>query len=230
VTDYARIYAAEAEAYDRMVRAEDCDGELARALAAYVVRGTRALEVGVGTGRVTGILCDLGASVVGCEPAPAMLAVARARLAAYADRVQLIEGTCATLAPEAAAYDLAIAGWVFGHLRTWRAPAWREAIGAELDRMQAAVRPGGAMILVETLGTGTASAAPPNPSLAEYYAWLEGERGFTRTVIRTDYAFANAEEAASAMGFFFGDELAARVRASGSGRVPEHTGVWVYRR
>jgi hypothetical protein len=92
--------------------------------------------------------------------------------------------------------------------------------------MARALRPGGALIVIETLGTGLEEARPPSPELAEYYAWLEGERGFSRRAIRTDYKFADASKAASAMGFFFGDAFAEEIRRKGWARVPEYTGVW----
>src|SRR5262249_23430218 len=62
--------------------------------------------------------------------------------------------------------------------------------------------------------------------LAEYVAWLEGERGLARVAIRTDYLFPNMETAARTTGFFFGDAFADRVRCEGWRRVPECTGLW----
>src|SRR5690348_5039198 len=67
------------------------------------------------------------------------------------------------------AFDVAIAGWVFGHFRYWMPNEWRDAIAAALLEMERALVPGGALVVIETLGTGTASAAPPSPALAEYY-------------------------------------------------------------
>jgi len=89
VTDYARIYDTKADAYDRMVRAEDADGHLGPALEKIVSLSDKtAVEIGVGTGRLTEILLTRGCRVVGFEPAAAMLAQARERLKAY-------EGQCA---------------------------------------------------------------------------------------------------------------------------------------
>ena len=82
------------------------------------------------------------------------------------------------------------------------------------------------MLILETLGTGSLTPAPPTPQLAEYYAWLENEWGFQRREIRTDYEFANVEEAIGRMEFFFGAALADKIRANGWVRVPEWTGVW----
>ena len=223
--DYQLIYAQHAEAYDTMVRAEDCDGNLAREIADWLDRiGRRVLEVGVGTGRVTAMLCARGAQVVGCEPAPAMLEIARRRLSGY--DVELIECDCLGLPRRKEAFDLAIAGWVFGHLRSWRAADWRESIAENLDRMNEALVPGGALVVIETLGTGESTPRPPRPELAEYYAWLENDCGFERRTLRTDYGFADSEAAARATEFFFGADFAARVRGENWARIPECTGLW----
>src|SRR5262245_18125826 len=57
--DHREIYDRHADAYDELVSAEDCDGKLLRALqASRPLNGTQALEVGVGTGRVTRILAS----------------------------------------------------------------------------------------------------------------------------------------------------------------------------
>ena len=87
-------------------------------------------------------------------------------------------------------------------------------------------RPGGTLIILETFSTGSRVPAPPTPQLAEYYAWLEEEWGFQRRIIQTDYQFASVEDAVGHTEFFFGPDLAARIRAEGWARVPEWTGVW----
>jgi hypothetical protein len=96
--------------------------------------------------------------------------------------------------------------------------------------MEAALAPGGVLVIIETLGTGETRPAPPTPGLAEYHEWMERERGLRRAVLRTDYAFADVETAASVTGAFFGGEFAARVLREGWARVPECTGLWSRRR
>ncbi len=81
-------------------------------------------------------------------------------------------------------------------------------------------------MIFETLGTGQRRPVPPNEALAAYYSWLEGERGFQRHWLRTDYQFANAAEAVAQIRFFFGTELADEVAARGAAIVPECTGLW----
>src|SRR4051794_31880774 len=129
--DQKEIYESHAEAYDELVSAEDCEGNLLPALQAICpLNGQRALEVGVGTGRVTRLLVSGGAQVVGCEPAPAMLHLARRKLAPWiGSRIVLHQGTVHSV-PAQESFDLAIAGWVFGHLTHWMPKAWREEVGS----------------------------------------------------------------------------------------------------
>ena len=121
--------------------------------------------------------------------------------------------------------DVAVAGWTIGHLRSWFAGSWRVEVGRVLAEMRRVARPTGRLVVCETLGTGSLSAAPPVPELGECYALFES-LGFERTVIATDYGFASAEEAAATLGFFFGPDLVDAIRANGWARVPEWTGIW----
>ena len=226
--DYHRIYERHADEYDAMVAAEDCDGHLLPALQSIVpLAGAAVLEVGAGTGRVTRLLLDAGARVVASEPALAMLAVARRHTAQQtAARCTLLGADALALPVRAGWADVAIAGWALGHLRSWHAEAWRETIARALAELDRALRPGGTLIVIETLGTGEERPRPPSPELAEYYAWLEGEQGMERLAIRTDYRFSDPEVAARATGFFFGGEFAARVQHECWSRIPECTGLW----
>jgi len=227
--DQREIYvsASHARRYDALVRAEDCDGHLVQALDAIApIAGASWLEVGAGTGRITRQLVERGAArVIASDRAAAMLSVAGEHVGG-ARRVSLAVADARALPVASGWADAAVAGWVFGHFRYWMPDGWRDHVGAALDEMARALRPGGALVVVETLGTGTEVAAPPSAALAEYYAWLERERGLRRVEIATDYEFRSAADAADVMGFFFGDQMADRVRDHGWRRVPEHTGVW----
>ena len=92
------------------------------------------------------------------------------------------------------------------------------AVFAEAGRV---LRPGGTMILIETLGTGRETPEPPGPVLAEFYRWLVAEHGFSSTYVRTDCMFASPAEAASLTRFFFGSDL-----SQGRAVIPECTGIW----
>lgn len=237
--DHARTYRTDAARYDRLVRAEDREGALAAVLLGLLpVRPARVLDVGAGTGRVARLLGDAVAEGVGVEPAGAMRRVAEAAAAEAAPAGagahgrpvwRYVPGDARALPRSAvpdAGFDLGVAAWVFGHLRQWRPAAWRAEVAQAVGELRRAVRPGGVVVVVDTLGTGTITPAAPTPALAEYHAWLEREAGLARRVVRTDYRFASAAEAVELTGAFFGTAMAARVAATGSADVPECTGVW----
>jgi ubiquinone/menaquinone biosynthesis C-methylase UbiE len=226
--DHREIYESRSEEYERLVAAEDAAGELRAALGKLGrVPGALWLDVGTGTGRVSRLLLELGARrVVGVDRARPMLRVARRLLdARAAGSSSLLVADALDLPFEDGFADAAVAGWVFGHLRYWMPADWRERVARALDEMARAVRSGGRLLVIETLGTG-AEVPSPSPELAEYHRFLEEERGFSRLVLRTDYLFASPEEAAGVTRFFFGEELASRLLAQRACRVPECTGVW----
>lgn len=235
MADYQQIYATHADRYDAMVSAEDADGNLPRALAAILPPRGRVVDIGCGTGRVTrAILGVTDAEVVGVEPWPAMIDVARMRTEPrHRSRVRFVEGTAEALPIEDAWADAAVAGWVFGHQVSWVADRWPETIGRFLSEMRRVTRPGGVRVVIETLGTGKGvgpeHARAPHDGLARYYAWLEREHGFVRQDLDTSYQFASPDDAVAHMGFFFGDRVVDAIRAHGWSRVPEWTGVWVAR-
>ena len=122
--------------------------------------------------------------------------------------------------------EVVLAGWSIGHLRGWYADDWQAQIGSVLREMHRAAGPGGTLVIMETLTTGSLTPAPPSQELAEYYAWLEGEWGFQREAIPTDYQFESVDQAVAYTEFFFGEQLASDIRRNNWSRLPEWTGVW----
>jgi SAM-dependent methyltransferase len=228
VSDFRKIYEFEAERYHTLVSAEDAAGELPRALARVVrLRGARVIELGMGTGRVTRFLLDAGARVTGYEASPAMLAVARRTLG---ERFDGVVADIREVELAAGSADVVVAGWCLGHFCEWYGERWQSEIHGVLRRAWGALDEGGTLIVIETLGTGVDAAAPPNAELAAYYRFLEDTWGLSREPFPTDYVFASLDAALDSIGFFFGPELAERVRERGSPRVPEWTGLWWRRR
>jgi ubiquinone/menaquinone biosynthesis C-methylase UbiE len=230
--EFEEIYASHAEEYDALVEAEDRDGNLIPAIEAiHPLAGATVLEVGVGTGRIARAMVGRVGRLVAVDRAPAMLAVARRHLSGVerAAPWELHEADARDLPVGDGWADVALAGWVFGHFREWMPDDWQAQVGRALAEMRRTLRPGGALIVIETLGTGREEPAAPTAGLDEYFTWLEREHGFERRAIRTDYQFPDVESAAAVTGFFFGDDFAALVRRRGWSRVPECTGLWSIR-
>jgi len=222
------IYDSDAAGYDRLVNAEDYRGEFRRTLRRLVDwRGAHVVEAGVGTGRVTRCYVDDARLVEGFDRSQHMLDRARANLERWAGRVRLVRAEHLSLPVADATADVFVEGWAFGHSVVDAAAARVGLVAARLvGEAERVVRPGGTIVIAETLGTNVNVPAAPLPSLQEFYRLLEEEYGFARETIRTDYRFASCEEAAEACGFFFGPEMGEAVRERGEAVVPEFTGVW----
>jgi ubiquinone/menaquinone biosynthesis C-methylase UbiE len=224
---FTHIYMHRAQEYHRMIVPEDADGNLLPALLRLgPLEGRRILDLGGGTGRIPLLLAPLHPQIVSLDLHRAMLLEQVHQRARIGGTWPLIQADMRHLPFPNGWADAAIAGWSIGHLRGWYSQDWQAQIGQILHEMQRAVRPGGMLIILETLTTGSLAPAPPSPQLAEYYAWLEGQWGFTREVIATDYQFTSVEQAVEHTEFFFGSKLAQEISAKGWARVPEWTGIW----
>ena len=122
-------------------------------------------------------------------------------------------------------FDLAFSGWSIAYLVSWsHSPAWQAELDKALSEMKRVLRPGGTIVLLETLGTGFESPHPPE-MLLEYFHALEAA-GFEKRWIRTDYRFDTLQEAQELAQFFFGDELVEQVIQKEWLILPECTGIW----
>lgn len=223
MTDFKQIYATQAEQYERLVAREDVEGNILKALQSiYPLANADVVEFGAGTGRLTCLLAPLVKSLRAYDESAAMLAVAERKLrdSGQANWSTAVADHRSIPLPDHCA-DVAIEGWAFGHFVGWHPANWRDETGRALAEMERLLRPGGLMILLETLGTGFETPTPPE-HLRPFYHWLESEHHFAHTWIRTDYHFASQEEATELLGFFFGPEMAARAQI----RFPECTGLW----
>jgi ubiquinone/menaquinone biosynthesis C-methylase UbiE len=225
--DHDRIYNEEADQYELLISREDYQGNILQALERIrPFEGLDVIDLGAGTGRLACMLAPMVRTIRAFDISHHMLGVAAAKLVGSGRRnwrVAVADHRHLPVADGAA--DVAISGWsvcytVVGHEETWR-----DELGRALVEMKRALRPGGTIVLLETLGTGYETPHPPD-TLAAYLAFLEQEAGFSSTWIRTDYQFESPAEAETLLRFFFGDPMADRMIGQDPPILPECTGVW----
>jgi ubiquinone/menaquinone biosynthesis C-methylase UbiE len=228
MTDHFKhIYTHRAADYHRMIVPEDTEANLVPALERVIpLAGKRVLDLGTGTGRFPLLLHGRVGLIVGFDLHADMLREHQRQRAAAAGGWGLLQADMRVLPVPAAAWDVVLAGWAIGHLRGWYANEWQQHISQIVREMHRVAAPGGALIILETLTTGSHTPAPPSAELAQYYDWLETAWGFARQEISTDYGFAGVDEAANHTEFFFGGELVSAIRQNGWSRLPEWTGLW----
>jgi len=225
---FIHIYTHRAADYHRFIAVEDVDGNLVKAIeSATVIDGKHILDLGTGTGRFPLLLANRAAQFVGLDLHWDMLQQNQVQRISVGGGWGLTQGDMRRLPFPSGWAEVVIAGWAIGHLRGWFADEWRTQIGLVLREIHRVCNSNGTLLVFETLTTGATTPAPPNRQLAEYYAWLEGEWGFTRHTISTDYQFESIEDAVTRTEFFFGEDLSAKIRTQGWARLPEWTGMWV---
>ena len=224
---FIEIYSNQAEAYQRMTAAEDVDHNLLPALNRLVdFFGQRVLDLGSGTGRLARLLHEQASSGVVVDLHWAMLLENRRQQHSTGFFWPLVQGDLHRLPLASASAGVVAAGWAIGHFCAWYGEQWQSHVERALREMERVAQPGGDLIILETLGTGALSPAPPTPQLATYYELLEQRWSFQRTEVTTDYQFDSVSDAVAYMEFFFGEHLAQEIRRRGWQRVPEWTGIW----
>lgn len=155
-----------------------------------------------------------------------MLDVARTKLHMSGYRNwQVMVGEHRPIALENDVADVAISGWSVCYVVVGDQSAWEGELAKTLQEMRRVLRPGGTLILIETLGTGHEKPHAP-AALEAYYAYLEAH-GFERIWIRTDYQFRDRAEGERLTRFFFEEDMADKIRQEEQGAIlPECTGIW----
>jgi ubiquinone/menaquinone biosynthesis C-methylase UbiE len=221
-----KIYQSDGDRYEALIAREDYQENILRAIEEILnVDGLDILDLGAGTGRLTLLLAARAGSIRSFDASAEMLRVCRERLVASGlSHWQVDVADHRQLPVMKKSADLAVSGWSVSYLAVWD----QENGTAELDKwlaeMERVLRPGGTILLFESLGTGNET-----PIRLEHvestYRWLDS-RGFENKWIRTDYKFESVTEAAELAGFFFGEEMVEQIRKKGSVILPECTGVW----
>jgi 2-polyprenyl-6-hydroxyphenyl methylase/3-demethylubiquinone-9 3-methyltransferase len=129
---------------------------------ALPLAGLRLLDIGCGGGLLSEPLSRLGAEVVGLDPAPASIAVARAHAEATGARPSYRVGTVEDLAREGETFDAALAMEVVEHVAD---------VGAFVAAAASLVRPGG-LIALSTLNRTLKSFALAIVGAEYVLGWL----------------------------------------------------------
>lgn len=227
--DQFTIYRQHADRYDRLKEREDCQQRLLPALAA--IRSfdhADIVEWGAGTGWLSALVAPQARSLIACDLNPHMLHVAAVRYRRFEHlHWQLVAADHRQAPLPDRVADVALAGWTLCYLAgKFAGEAWRQQITQAINEMQRVLRPGGTIIIVETLGTGFAKPTPPADWFADYYAFLENDLGFHSTWVRTDYHFASLDEAVELLSFFWDEEFGETARRNNWIITPECTGIW----
>ncbi len=223
---FTEIYEKHGDRYHQLIAAEDFEGNLLTTLKQIVAfEGKRIVDLGSGTGRIPLLLKDVNCQIVAIDLYADMLREQKRQRSAVNSDWELFQADLRQMPLPSNWADVVTAGWAIGHFTGWYGDSWQPEVNRALQEMLRLAKPDGTLIILETMGTGSEQAAPPAPGLADYFAWLEAQ-GFARQVVSTDYDFGSVERAVDLCGFFFGNEMAEKIRGQGWTRVPEWTGIW----
>jgi len=222
------LYTDHSDVYELLVSHEDYQDHLIRAIEnIQPLTGTIAAEFGCGTGRMSGLLANHVQCLHAFDLTRSMLRVAHEKKYRLNwNHVSFVQADSRMMPVRESWADFAIEGWSFLHIAVQNPGDWQFQFGRALDEMRLVVRPGGKLVLIETLGTGQTE---PNPAAKyrEVYDWLEWEQGFRPEAIRTDYLFESMAQVQEVVVPLFGEKMFDVLIPSDAGIIlPECTGLW----
>ncbi len=225
---HEEIYKTGGDKYDLLVSREDYKKNLFPALSGIVsFTGASVVESGAGTGRLTSLLIPFAKHIFAFDNSLHMLEIANKKPAisgfnnwstGVADHRKIpLKDSVA---------DIFISGWSISYLLEKHPHNWKEEFKKVFFEIKRLLRPGGTVIIIESLGTGREEPEPPTESLRDYYNYLEKKFLFSSIWLRTDYKFETLEEADNLVRNFFGQDLADHVKKNEILYLPECTGIW----
>lgn len=224
--DLQEIYQTAAERYQALVSREDHEENLLPAILAIdPLVGKTVVELGAGTGRVSCLIAPIVHRLVAGDVSHHMLSLGQRHLAALQLtnwHLSLESHRVLPFASDIA--DLVIAGWSLCYAALDASDGWKAALEEALAETMRILKPGGVLIIIESLGTGFETPHTPQV-LVNYLAYLDAH-GFQSTWIRTDYCFADEAEAIDLTSFFFGADPLPMWETAKGVIVPECTGIW----
>lgn len=222
---FLNIYKNQGEAYHQLIEVEDVDGNLQPTLESITsFEGKHILDLATGTGRLPLLFPQTNFTALDMHTS--MLLENKKQREQTNGQWNLIQADMRTLPLPSNHFDVVTTGWALGHFNGWYPLDWQQQILRVFSQVDRALKSGGTFIILETLTTGSLVPAPPTPGLAKYYRWLETAHGFQRLQVQTDYLFSTLEQAIQLTRFFFGEDLAIKVRLNKWVRLPEWTGIW----
>lgn len=220
--EHSRTYQQDADRYHELVMAEDYQHNLNALLQPLLTgKNWHCLELGAGTGRLTRMVLPWVQTLTAMDLALPMLKKAQAVLP-VGGHLNICAADHRWLPLVSGRFDVMLSGWSFCYLASWYPESWRQQLDKGLVEVQRVLRPGGSMVLIETLGTGVKQPEPPQ-HLHSYLHALD-QRGFIRHCLRTDYQFESPAQAQALTRFFFGEEMLKKIEGN---ILPECTGVWI---
>jgi SAM-dependent methyltransferase len=167
------IYIEQAERYERLVAREDYLGNILPALEEICdFNGRVVVEMGVGTGRLAKLLAPAAEAVYGFDNSIGMLRVGRRELQGVtADNWLLAVADHRDLPLRPASCDLVLSGWSLCYLALDQEAGWEDRLRRLFRRLRRMLRPGGAIIILETMGTGFREPNPP-PLIDDYFSFF----------------------------------------------------------
>jgi len=224
--DLNHIYQSEAERYHALVSREDYQHNLLPAILTIdSFKGKTVLELGAGTGRLSGLITPFAEKLIAGDISHHMLAFAKIQLGYLPQRnwgLSLESHLALPFASSSA--DIILAGWSFCYAAIHIDENWRGSLETALTEAERILKPGGKLILIESLGTGVEQPKAPDV-LVKYLDYLN-THGFESAWVRTDYCFADKAEAEQLTRFFFGNDPMPMQATDEGVIVPECTGLW----
>jgi SAM-dependent methyltransferase len=222
------LYTKHPQLYDEMIQGEDFQGNLIPALhRIYPLDHAIIAEFGAGTGRITIQLAPRVQAIHAFDLMPSMVILAQQKLKGLKLMNWILGVADSRKAPLAtASANIAIEGWSIAQIMAWHPDTWQNEVERVIGEMIRVVRPGGAIMLIENLGTGTTTPHPPD-RFVPLYDYFEKRLKLSMTWIRTDIRYPSRSEAQRTTGAVFGDEAVEQGWELTDGfMLPECTGIW----
>jgi ubiquinone/menaquinone biosynthesis C-methylase UbiE len=223
--NHKMIYLEEAALYEEMISFEDAGGHFRGALlGAADWEEKSVVDLGAGTGRISRLIASQASSIALLDKSPHM-AEASLQAAGWGGKCSFHVADHRELPLPDCSADIIAAGWTICYLAAADSAGWEERLRLIMREIERVLRPGGDIIIMETLGTGCSEPDPPS-FLKPYFTELEKTYGFARRSVTSSFRFPSACDAERLVRFFFGAELADRTARLQTNIVPSHTGIW----